>query len=122
MKTKGELFLKKYLEPLREAVHIICSNLTNSGYFRREFIVSFSKRFDKKEILFSSNESVEILNTLIDKTISEKINDITVFSEDIDSSKYEQQGSAVLTKFQQYIKLNPDVQSIYIGTNEGAFF
>jgi len=76
----------------------------------------------KEEILFSADESVKILNTLIDNTISEKINDMNVFSEEIDSSKYEQQGSAVHTKFQQYIKLHPDVLSIYIGTNEGTLF
>ncbi|MGE8036866.1 methyl-accepting chemotaxis protein [Lysinibacillus sp. NPDC093692] len=80
-----------------------------------------AKNSIKKEILVSTDESVEILNTLIDKTISEKTNDINVFSE-IDSSKYEQQGAAVQTKFQQYIKLHPDVLSIYLGTNEGALF
>ena len=45
-----------------------------------------------------------------------------MFSQDIDSSMYDQQGSAVHTKFQQYIKLHPDVLSIYIGTNEGSLF
>ncbi|MEB2281086.1 methyl-accepting chemotaxis protein [Lysinibacillus xylanilyticus] len=74
----------------------------------------------KKEILFSANESVKILNTLIDNKISEKINDITVFSEEVDSSKYEQQEKVILTNFHQYLERNPDVLSIYIGTNEGT--
>ncbi|MFJ7916965.1 MULTISPECIES: methyl-accepting chemotaxis protein [unclassified Lysinibacillus] len=81
-----------------------------------------AKNSIKEEILFSANESVNILNTLIDKTISEKENDINVFSEEIDSSMYKQQGSAVHTKFQQYIKLHPDVLSIYLGSNEGSLF
>ncbi|MBG9455846.1 chemotaxis protein [Lysinibacillus sphaericus] len=74
----------------------------------------------KNEILFSANESVKILNTLIDDKLREKINDMTVFSEDLDSSKYEQQEKEILTNFHQYLARNPDVLSIYIGTNEGT--
>ncbi|KOS64203.1 methyl-accepting chemotaxis protein [Lysinibacillus agricola] len=80
-----------------------------------------AKNSIKEEILFSANESVEILNTLIDKTISEKINEVNVYSEEIDSSMYEQKETAILADFQQYMKVSPDVLSIYIGTNEGAF-
>ncbi|MCL1694415.1 methyl-accepting chemotaxis protein [Lysinibacillus sp. BPa_S21] len=76
----------------------------------------------KDEILFSADESVKILNSLIDNTISAKTKDISVFSEDINSTMYEQQGSAVRTKFQQYIKLHPEVLSIYLGTSDGAVF
>ncbi|WP_223554965.1 methyl-accepting chemotaxis protein [Lysinibacillus sphaericus] len=81
-----------------------------------------AKNSIKEEILFSANESVTMLNSTIDKTISEKINDINVFSEEIESSKYKQNGAAILTNFQQYMKMNPNVLSIYLGTNEGALF
>ncbi|MGE7674752.1 methyl-accepting chemotaxis protein, partial [Lysinibacillus sp. NPDC094403] len=81
-----------------------------------------AKNSIKEEILFSANESVNILNTVIDKTISEKTNDINVFSEEINSSKYEQNGASILANFQQYRKMNPDVLSVYLGTNEGALF
>ena len=47
-----------------------------------------AKNSIKEEILFSANESVTMLNSTIDKTISEKINDINVYSEEIDSSMY----------------------------------
>ncbi|MFJ7182963.1 methyl-accepting chemotaxis protein [Lysinibacillus xylanilyticus] len=80
-----------------------------------------AKNSIKEEILFSADESVKILNTLIDKTISEKINEINVLSKDIDSSMYEQQKETLQTDFQQYMKLSPDVLSIYVGTNDGAF-
>ncbi|MFJ7732455.1 methyl-accepting chemotaxis protein [Lysinibacillus sp. NPDC097231] len=75
----------------------------------------------KEEILFSADESVEVLNKLIDKTISEKVNDIHIFSEDIDSSMYGQKETGIVTNFHQYTKLHPEVLSIYVGTNEGAF-
>jgi len=80
-----------------------------------------AKNSIKEEILFSADESVKILNTLIDKTISEKINEINVLSKGIDSSMYEQQKETLQTDFQQYMKLSPDVLSIYVGTNDGAF-
>lgn len=75
----------------------------------------------KEEILLSADESVKILNMLIDSTISVKINEINTFSEEIDSSKYEQKETKILPNFHEYMKLSPDVVSIYIGTNDGAF-
>ncbi|MEG0552901.1 MAG: hypothetical protein RR533_05160, partial [Carnobacterium sp.] len=44
----------------------------------------------KEEILFSADESVKVLNTQIDKTMSEKKNQISIFSEEINSSSYGQ--------------------------------
>jgi len=81
-----------------------------------------AKESIKEEILFSANESVTMLNSVIDRTISEKVNDINVLSEQINSSMYEQKGAAILTEFQQYMKMNPNVLSIYLGTNEGELF
>ncbi|GAB0169347.1 methyl-accepting chemotaxis protein [Lysinibacillus sp. CTST325] len=81
-----------------------------------------AKKSIKEEILFSANESVNILNKVIDETISAKINDINVFSEEINSSTYKQNGAAILTNFQQYMKMNQDALSVYLGTNEGALF
>lgn len=75
----------------------------------------------EEEILFSANESVEILNQLIDKTISEKISDANVFSSEIDALQYKQSHASILLKLQQYAKLHPDVLSIYIGMNDGDF-
>lgn len=80
-----------------------------------------AKNSIKEEILFSANESVNMLNTVIDKTISEKVNDINVFSEEINSSLYEKKRATILTDFHQYMKMNPNVLNIYIGTNDGAF-
>ncbi|QPQ31454.1 methyl-accepting chemotaxis protein [Lysinibacillus sp. JNUCC 51] len=81
-----------------------------------------AKNSIKDEILFSADESVNILNTLIDNTISEKMNDINVLSKEIDSSMYKEHATVLDTKFQQYIKLHPDVLTIYMGTSEGSVF
>lgn len=75
----------------------------------------------EEEILFSANESVGILNKLIDKTISEKMSDINVFSSEIDARQYEEAQASIVAKFQQYTKLNADVLSVYIGMNDGRF-
>ncbi len=75
----------------------------------------------KEEILFSANESVGILNKLIDKTISEKMDEINVFSSEVDAQQYEQAQASIVSKLQQYTKLNPDVLSVYIGMNNGDF-
>ncbi|ATP40612.1 chemotaxis protein [Solibacillus sp. R5-41] len=75
----------------------------------------------EEEILQSANQSIGVLNKLIDKTISEKINDIDVFSEEINSSMYEQGEVALRTSLQQYFKRNPDIFSIYVATTSGKF-
>ncbi|MBG9453031.1 chemotaxis protein [Lysinibacillus sphaericus] len=80
-----------------------------------------AKNSIKEEILFSADESVEILNTLIDSAISTKMNEVATFSEEINSSKYEQKETKILPNFQEYMKLSPDVLSIYVGTNDGTF-
>ncbi|MFC9541111.1 methyl-accepting chemotaxis protein [Lysinibacillus sp. NPDC056959] len=81
-----------------------------------------AKNSIKEEILFSTDQSVKILNTLIDSTISTKINEIATFSEEINSSKYKQKETKILPNFQEYMKLSPDVLSIYVGTNDGEVF
>ncbi|OXS76266.1 chemotaxis protein [Lysinibacillus sp. KCTC 33748] len=81
-----------------------------------------AKNSIKEEILFSADESVKILNTLIDSAISTKINEVATFSEEINSSKYEQKETKILPNFQEYMKLSPDVLSIYVGTNDGEVF
>ncbi len=75
----------------------------------------------EEEILFSANESVGILNKLIDQTITDKMNDIQVFSSEIDAQQFKQSQASIESKFKQYGQLNPDVLSIYVGTNDGSF-
>ncbi len=75
----------------------------------------------EEEILFSANESVKVLNSLIDKTMSEKKHEISVFSEEINSSNYGQGEASLRASLSQYIMQNPDALSVYVGTTEGAF-
>ncbi|MEG0385815.1 MAG: cache domain-containing protein, partial [Solibacillus sp.] len=80
-----------------------------------------AKESIKEEILFSTYESVKVLNSLIDKTMSEKKIDVSVFSEKINSSNYGQGEASLRASLSQYIKQNKDALSIYVGTTEGAF-
>ncbi|MBK3494171.1 methyl-accepting chemotaxis protein [Viridibacillus sp. YIM B01967] len=75
----------------------------------------------EKEILHSANESVEVLNTLIDKTLSQKVSEIGVFSKEINASKYAKDAASLKSSLEQYDKLNPDVLSIFVATTNGAF-
>ncbi|MEK5231692.1 methyl-accepting chemotaxis protein [Lysinibacillus sp. FSL K6-0232] len=73
----------------------------------------------EEEILYSANESVAILNKLIDQTISEKVHDIDIFSNDLHI--LEQSQEEVREGLQQYAKLHPDILSIYVGAHDGTF-
>ncbi|MEK4425721.1 methyl-accepting chemotaxis protein [Solibacillus sp. FSL K6-1523] len=75
----------------------------------------------KEEILFSADESVKVLNAQIDKTMNEKINQIGIFQEEINSSSYGEGEAYLRSSLSRYIKLNTDVLSIYVGTTEGEF-
>lgn len=122
MKTKGELFLKKLFGTFKGKLYTLFALILLIPVISVGSLSYLSaKNSIKEEILFSADVSVEILNSLIDKTISEKINEITIFSNEITSSQYDQKESTILENFQQYMKLSPDVLSIYVGTNEGAF-
>lgn len=113
--------MKKYLEALRKLyvlfALVLLIPVCSVG------ILSYISAKDsiKEEILFSANESVEMLNKLIDKTISEKIQEVGVFSEAINASMYEEGEASVRKMFKQYIALNPGTLSIYVGTQDGKF-
>ncbi|MCH7323174.1 methyl-accepting chemotaxis protein [Solibacillus sp. MA9] len=80
-----------------------------------------AKESIEKEILYSANESINVLNSLIDKTMSEKKQEISVFSEVINSSIYGQGEASLRASLSQYIKQNSEAISVYVGTTEGAF-
>ncbi|MGE7021649.1 methyl-accepting chemotaxis protein [Solibacillus cecembensis] len=80
-----------------------------------------AKNSIEEEILFSADESVKVLNAQIDKTMNEKMNQISIFSEEINSSSYGQGEAYLRSSLSRYVKLNSDALSIYVGTAEGAF-
>lgn len=75
----------------------------------------------KDEILFSAKDSVNVLNTLIDKTMQEKLHEMNVFSKEINASYYGERETFLRPYLLQYVKQNQDALSIYVGTEKGAF-
>ncbi|WP_431027781.1 methyl-accepting chemotaxis protein [Lysinibacillus sp. LZ02] len=64
--------------------------------------------------------TIHLLNANIDETIQPKIHDLDLFSEIITSTLYEDDRSPEIRKqFDTYIKLHPEGQSIFVGTNTG---
>jgi len=73
------------------------------------------------KLLSSAEENVKLLNSNINNTISPKIHDANFFAEKMTKESYKDtdNSSAALIKFQQYIELHPEVQTIYVGTKNG---
>lgn len=73
-----------------------------------------------KQVMAGVAEHVNLLNSLIDTTMQPKIHDVAIFSQSITSQSYQKVDSSLLRgKFDQYVKLHPEAQSVYVGTNTG---
>lgn len=85
----------------------------------------FSYNSSKEEItdllLTSAEENVKLLNSNINNTMEPKLYDVNFFSKQISAETYGDFGltSPAMVKFTQYIGLHPEVQVIYVGTNDG---
>lgn len=67
-----------------------------------------------------AKENISILNTVISQNIEEKFVDATYFADILTEDTYlNGQEEIVRTKLAQYIKLHPEVEGIYIGTETG---
>ena len=74
----------------------------------------------EKEVLAGVDENVNLLNSIIDSTMQPKTHDIEVFSQSVTSQLYKGDKSPELRSlFDQYVKLSPEVHSIYVGTETG---
>ncbi|MCY8027793.1 methyl-accepting chemotaxis protein [Bacillus sonorensis] len=74
------------------------------------------------EIMSNARENVEQLNGIIDQNISQKSRAISYFSSWIKESAFKEKGNASLKeKFEQYAKLNEDVEGIFAGSKDGLF-
>jgi len=70
------------------------------------------------EIINAAVENTKLLDGIIDSTIQPKINDVNYFAETIMAQSNEDQ-STLRKSFTQYVKLHPEVVSVYIGTADG---
>ncbi|GLC89305.1 methyl-accepting chemotaxis protein [Lysinibacillus piscis] len=80
-----------------------------------------AKEAVQNKILFSANESISLLNKLIDKTIGDKLVDLMVYSETLKKEAYQENAEAITANFEQYLHMHPDVIGAYFGTTEGQF-
>lgn len=119
-KKEGEDYMKQLMGSFKGKLYILFALILLIPVLSVGSLSYFSaKDAIREEILYSANESVEILNKLIDQTISEKVHDIGIFSGEI--KILEQSEGTIREKLQQYVKLHPDILSIYVGANDGAF-
>ncbi len=87
-------------------------------------LFSFTSAKDavEHEMVDGFKNNVNLLNATIDNTIQSKMNDIDMFSKKFKSDQYQGESSPEIRKsLDQYIKLHPEVDSIYLGTSEGLF-
>lgn len=83
------------------------------GYFT-------AKEAVEHEMLDGFEGTINLLNATIDGTIQPKMHDVELFSETITSALYEgDQSPEIRKQFDTYIKLHPEGQSIFVGTNTG---
>lgn len=82
----------------------------------------FAKGSIEEEYITSIEDSLNVLNLTIDNAINPKINDINLLSETANQVSEEGQ-AAVKETFEEYIKLHPEVEGIYVGAEEtGSLF
>jgi methyl-accepting chemotaxis protein len=76
----------------------------------------------KKQITAAADENTHILNTIIDNTISTKIHDIELLSNQASKNLYDgHESPEIRSKLAQYAALHPEIMSIYVGTEEGFY-
>lgn len=76
----------------------------------------------EQQITDKAKENISVLNTVISQNIEEKFVDATYFADILTEDTYPNgQEEIVRTKLAQYIKLHPEVEGIYIGTQTGKF-
>ena len=72
----------------------------------------------EKEVLSGVSQNVNLLNASINHTIEPKIHDIQTFSQWITADQFSEE-QTLKARFQDYIKLHPEAQSIYVGSESG---
>ncbi|MFJ5624194.1 methyl-accepting chemotaxis protein [Peribacillus loiseleuriae] len=76
----------------------------------------------QENIMTSAAENIQLLDSIIDSTINQKIHDANSFSESVTSRFFEGANIPKLREqFTQYTNLHPEVLSIYIGADDGLF-
>ncbi|MEJ8547533.1 cache domain-containing protein [Brevibacillus borstelensis] len=84
------------------------------------FSFQSAKQNMEQEVLQGAKKDVELLNLIIQDTISPKINDVGYFSDHLAKQDFAASGpSLVKSRLDQYHGLHPELVSIYVGTENG---
>ena len=87
-------------------------------------ILSYSTARDavEKEIIHGIEQNISLLNSTIDSTLQPKIVDMDYFSQIVNAKLIQDENSPELRiQFNQYVKIHPEAQSIYLATETGVF-
>ena len=102
--------------------HFIFLILTIPGLIIGGVSYQTAKTNFEQQITGKAKENISILNTVISQNIEEKFVDAAYFADILTEDTYPNgQEEIVRTKLAQYIKLHPEVEGIYIGTQTGKF-
>ncbi|MCP8968054.1 methyl-accepting chemotaxis protein [Ectobacillus ponti] len=88
-------------------------------------LLSFTEAKQKleDELLQSAGESIKLAQAALDNAIMPKLHDVDYFSNVFSAGMLKEDNAAVVQqKLDQYLKLHPDVSSIYVGTADGRLF
>jgi methyl-accepting chemotaxis protein len=75
----------------------------------------------ENQFLSTSNENVKIVDKIIRNSLGTSIYQTVIYSEKIKlDEKSEESSTMVKTEFDQYMKMNPEIDSVFFGSNEGS--
>ncbi|CAI9393557.1 methyl-accepting chemotaxis protein [Niallia sp. Sow4_A1] len=73
----------------------------------------------EKDFINNASTNLNVLDTSITNLMSQKVYDVSALSETITKEAMEKKPASLQTTIEQYIKVHPEVSSIYIATNDG---
>lgn len=111
---------KKFGIPIKKKlVFSFLAMLLIPGILIGVFSFLYANKQMEKDFINNASTNLNMLDTTITNLMSEKVYDITALSETITKETMENNPSSIQTTIEQYIKIHPEVSSIYIATNDG---
>ena len=76
----------------------------------------------ENEITAGIGENIKLLNSMIEQTVKPRMDNIDYFSKEIRAENYSGDARSLLRqRFNQFVELHSEIQSIYVGTETGDF-
>lgn len=75
----------------------------------------------ERQYIRSASESVDVISNMVTNTVEPKMENVTVFSEEINAELYQGLKSPkIRSLFEDYMKFHKDLDSVYVGTESGV--